>query len=131
MSFPPASAEAGREYPTVSGHRPVVGMSTKMYFSHARTTAFVSEVLALLRAAPGGASLLRERVDAFVAPDFVSIPAALAAVAAEDAEGGGAPPPPPLPLVVGAQDCAAEDAGAYTGEVSPAVLRELGCGLAV
>ncbi|KAL2172897.1 hypothetical protein VTG60DRAFT_75 [Thermothelomyces hinnuleus] len=92
-----------------------------MYFSHARTTAFVSSVLALLREAPGAATLLRDRVDAFVAPDFVSIPATRAAVV----EAG-----PGARLVVGAQDCAAADEGPYTGEVSPAVLRELGCGLA-
>ncbi|KAL2189939.1 Triosephosphate isomerase-like protein [Thermothelomyces heterothallicus CBS 203.75] len=126
MSFPAPSAEPRREYPTVSGHRPVVGVSTKMYFSHARTTAFVSSVLALLREAPGAAALLRDRVDAFVAPDFVSIPATRAAVVAEAGAGAGAG----ARLVVGAQDCAAADEGPYTGEVSPAVLRELGCGLA-
>ncbi|AEO55059.1 Triosephosphate isomerase-like protein [Thermothelomyces thermophilus ATCC 42464] len=130
MSFPAPSAEPRREYPTVSGHRPVVGVSTKMYFSHARTTAFVSSVLALLREAPGAAALLRDRVDAFVAPDFVSIPATRAAVIVEAEAGAGAGAGAGARLVVGAQDCAAADEGPYTGEVSPAVLRELGCGLA-
>ncbi|TLD21937.1 hypothetical protein PspLS_08241 [Pyricularia sp. CBS 133598] len=31
------------------------------------------------------------------------------------------------PILPGAQDCYSEDAGAYTGEVSPAVLAEVGC----
>ena len=31
------------------------------------------------------------------------------------------------PLLVGAQNCAAEESGAYTGEVSAAMLKEAGC----
>ncbi|KAL2153451.1 hypothetical protein VTH82DRAFT_4606 [Thermothelomyces myriococcoides] len=121
MSFSVTSGEPKRDYPTVSGHRPVVGVSTKMYFSHARTTAFISSVLALLQKPPAPA-LLRERVDTFVAPDFVSIPAARAAVVAATATATAE-------TGEKEKDCAAEDAGAFTGEVSPAVLREIGCRL--
>jgi triosephosphate isomerase len=32
-------------------------------------------------------------------------------------------------MIIGAQDCAAADFGPFTGEVSPAVLREVGCGM--
>lgn len=110
-------------HPTISGHRPLVGVSTKMYFTHARTTSFVSSVLSLLSSkAPGSTTLLREKVDAFIIPDFVSVPATIAAISTSGTAGN---------IVVGAQDCAAatEDFGAYTGEVSAAVLREVGCGI--
>ncbi|KAK4035113.1 hypothetical protein C8A01DRAFT_48615 [Parachaetomium inaequale] len=60
-------------------------------------------------------------LDAFIIPDFISLPSAISAIAAAPAPGNK--------LVVGAQDCAAADFGAYTGEVSPAVLKEIGCGI--
>ncbi|MCZ4067155.1 triose-phosphate isomerase [Microbacterium sp. H37-C3] len=85
----------------------IIGASLKTYFSHARTLTWVSEVAAILDEHPA-----RNRVAAFVAPQFPSIPGAL--------ERAGR-------LVVGAQDLAVHDTGAYTGEVSGAVLAELGC----
>lgn len=87
--------------------RMLIGASLKMYFSHARTVAWVSDVAEILAEHPAG-----DAVTAFVIPQYPSIPAAL--------ERGGA-------LAVGAQNVATEDAGAYTGEVSAAVLAELGC----
>lgn len=87
--------------------RMLIGASLKMYFSHARTVAWAKEVSRILAEHPSG-----ERVTAFVIPQYPSIPACV--------EAGGA-------LHVGAQDVAAEDSGAYTGEVSAAVLAELGC----
>ncbi|AEO66626.1 uncharacterized protein THITE_2114837 [Thermothielavioides terrestris NRRL 8126] len=96
-----------------------------MYFSHARTTAYVSSVLSLLSspsASPSSPSPLETgTIDAFLIPDFVSLLPTLAAISAA--------PPPANTLLVGAQDCCAHDAGAHTGEVSPAVLREVGCAL--
>ena len=85
----------------------IIGVSLKMYFSHARTVEWVSEVAEIVRARPAAPT-----VTAFVIPQYPSIPAALAVAG---------------PLEVGAQDLAAEDAGAFTGEVSGAVLAELGC----
>jgi len=85
----------------------LIGVSLKMYFSHARTVEWVSEAAEILRAHHAAAT-----VTAFVMPQYPSIPAALAL--------GG-------PLRVGAQDLAGDDAGAFTGEVSGAVLAELGC----
>lgn len=85
----------------------IIGVSLKMYFSHARTVAWVKEVAAILAGHP-----VREAVTALVIPQFPSIPACL------DAAGD---------LAVGAQDVATDDAGAFTGEVSAAVLAELGC----
>ena len=67
--------------------------------------------------AAGVAELLQGRTlqgDVVVCPPFVSIPAV-----AEVAQGD--------PVVLGAQNCAAEDSGAYTGEVSAAMLKEAGC----
>jgi len=85
----------------------IIGVSLKMYFSHARTVAWVEEVAGILAKHP-----VRDAVTAVVIPQFPSIPACL------DTAGD---------LAVGAQDAATEDAGAFTGEVSAAVLAELGC----
>lgn len=85
----------------------LIGASLKMYFSHARTLEWVSAVGTMLESHPA-----REAVTAFVIPQYPSIPASIE-------QGGG--------LAVGAQDVAAEDWGAFTGEVSAAVLAELGC----
>jgi triosephosphate isomerase len=55
-------------------------------------------------------------------PDFVSILPTISAISA-------APDPVSRLLSVGAQDCATEDFGSFTGEVSPAVLKEVGCAI--
>lgn len=85
----------------------LIGVSLKMYFTHARTVEWVTAVAEIMRSHPAAPS-----VTAFVMPQHPSIPAALAVAG---------------PLEVGAQDLAAADAGAFTGEVSGAVLAELGC----
>jgi triosephosphate isomerase len=66
--------------------------------------------------AAGVAGLLKDRElqgDVLVCPPFVSIPAV-----AEVADGN--------PVLLGAQNCADQQQGAYTGEVSPALLKEVG-----
>lgn len=88
-----------------------IGVSLKMYFSHERTRGWcdaVHEVASRDRAVVEGATEL------VVLPTFVSIPLALDAFA-----GTG--------VRVGAQDVAAEEAGAWTGEVSASELHEVGC----
>jgi len=85
----------------------LIGASLKMYFSHARTLAWVSEVAEILAAHPA-----RDEVAAFVIPQYPSIPGVI--------ERAGR-------LAVGAQDVATADSGAFTGEVSGAVLAEIGC----
>ncbi|WP_334173072.1 triose-phosphate isomerase family protein [Sinomonas sp.] len=90
----------------------LVGVSLKMYFSHARTVAWCSAVAELARAHP---AVRDGAVKLFVVPSYLSVPAAvdiLRDVAA-----------------VGAQDLATEDEGAFTGEVSGAELAEVGCRL--
>ena len=89
--------------------RRLIGTSLKMYFSHARTLEWAAEVGEIARTHPavtaGDAGL-------FLLPQFPSIPVCL------DLAG---------PVLIGAQDVAAADSGAWTGEVSAAVLAELGC----
>ncbi|MBD7958220.1 triosephosphate isomerase [Microbacterium sp. Sa4CUA7] len=88
----------------------LIGSSLKMYFSHARTLAWTREVADILatHSAPAAG------VTAFVIPQYPAIPACV--------EIGS-----PVGLAVGAQDLATHDEGPYTGEVSGAVLAELGC----
>lgn len=87
--------------------RMLIGASLKMYFSHARTVQWTAAVAEVVAQHPA-----RERTEVFVIPQYPSIPAALAAAG---------------DLAVGAQDVSEHDAGAFTGEVSAAVLAELGC----
>jgi triosephosphate isomerase len=89
-----------------------VGVSLKMYFDFEKTAQYVQSCAAL---APHALSL---SVDMFLIPDFVSLTATSAVLRRE------------APTIrLGAQDCFWEDAGAYTGEVSPAVLKTIGCSL--
>ncbi|GAA0411496.1 triose-phosphate isomerase family protein [Leifsonia naganoensis] len=90
-----------------------VGVSLKMYFGHTRAQDWLRAVAARLGAHP---ALVRGEVELFVIPSFVSIPGAVAAVAG-------------TPIVVGAQDVAAQEAGAFTGEVSALELAEAGVGV--
>ncbi|KAI0155363.1 Triosephosphate isomerase [Hypoxylon sp. FL1284] len=93
--------------------RRLVGVSTKMYFTAARTAQYVQELARLLSSSSSPPDLL-SRVDVFVIPDHVT----LASVVSQLAGTG---------VLAGAQDAFHEDAGAFTGEVSPAVLAEVGC----
>lgn len=94
-------------------NRRVVGVSTKMYFSAARTRQYVDELVQLL-SAPGGA--VPDNVDVFVVPDHLTVTTTLGQLRGTK-------------VWCGAQNASGEDGGAYTGEVSPAVLAELGCRL--
>ena len=89
-----------------------VGVSLKMYFTHAQTSAYIRAIL------PLGTHALTcaHPVDLFLIPDFLSLPAASTLLRLEAPN-----------IRLGAQDCFWEDAGAFTGEVSPRVLREIGC----
>ncbi|QGF23522.1 triose-phosphate isomerase family protein [Raineyella fluvialis] len=92
---------------TVRSHV-VLGTSLKMYFSHARTLAWAKDVAAILAAAPAVAD---GRVEFFVAPSFPALPEAVRILA---------------PHPVAAQDVAAAETGAFTGEVSAGELAEIG-----
>lgn len=87
----------------------LIGTSLKMYMSHAQTVDWAVEVTALTHAHP---ALTSGTAGLALLPQFPSIPACL------DISG---------PLQIGAQNLSSEDAGAWTGEVSGAVLAEIGC----
>lgn len=98
--------------PPPAPNRRVVGVSTKMYFSAARTRQYVEEIVSLL-SAPGA---VPDNIDVFIVPDHLTITTTL-----EQIRG--------TKLWCGAQNASDQDGGAYTGEVSSAVLAELGCRL--
>jgi len=81
-----------------------------MYFGVKQTTDYVEKLLEQLPRT----SEVFGAVDVFVVPEFISLPAVAGLL--KD-----------MRIMVGAQDCHHEDKGAYTGEVSPASLREIGC----
>ena len=89
----------------------VVGVSLKMYMDRAATVAWAREVKSLLASHPAVTSGV---ISVFALPSFPLI-----ADVAEIFEG--------TKLVVGSQNLSHQDAGALTGEVSPVVLKQLGC----
>lgn len=88
-----------------------IGISLKMYFSHDRTLRWCEEIAEIARRHPAVRAGVAEL---FVLPSFT----ALSPVVEHCRDS---------PVAVGAQDLFWEDAGAFTGEVSGSVLRELGC----
>ncbi|MGH3139091.1 MAG: triose-phosphate isomerase family protein, partial [Gaiellales bacterium] len=86
--------------------RPLVGAGLKMFLGYAETIGYLRELAASAAEFDG--------VEVFVLPSFPVL------AAARDLLAGSA-------VRYGAQDAHWEESGAYTGCVSPAVLRELGC----
>ena len=91
----------------------VIGVSLKMYFSHARTLEWAAAVADIARTHPAVRS---GAVELFVIPTFPAL------VPVREAIGDA-------PVTLGAQDLAWADSGAFTGEVSGAELREIGVDL--
>lgn len=108
--------------------RRLVGVSTKMYFSAARTASFVASTLDLLSSPQSPPTDPNENpdtlsdIDIFIIPDHLTLASVFAQIRA-------VPSAPAGRILVGAQNCADRDAGPLTGEVSPAVLAELGCAM--
>jgi triosephosphate isomerase len=90
-----------------------LGVSLKMYFGYQRTLDWCAAIAAQIRLHP---DVRRGAIDVFVTPSFPMLASAL-----EIFDGVAS---------VGAQNLFWEDEGAYTGEVSPAVLKEMGCRVA-
>jgi triosephosphate isomerase len=86
--------------------RPVVGAGLKMFLGYAETVGYLREL--------AGSAGDFDGVSVFVLPSFPVLAAAQELLAGS-------------PVRYGAQDAHWEEAGAYTGCVSPAVLHELGC----
>ncbi|WP_210480129.1 triose-phosphate isomerase family protein [Naasia sp. SYSU D00948] len=87
-----------------------VGVSLKMYFGHRQARDWFARVAGIAAGHPAVAS---GAVEVFVIPTFLQVLPALEAFAG-------------TPVLVGAQDLATEDGGAFTGEVSGAELAEVG-----
>ena len=92
-----------------------VGVSLKMYFDLHQTTDYVKAILE----APKSGDVLDEAAECdttvFCIPSFPSL--GLLPLSRN----------PKSPIWLGAQDCHWENGGAYTGEVSPLMLQQLGC----
>ncbi len=95
-------------------NRPAVtlGVSLKMYFGYQRTLQWCAAVAEQIKQHP---QVRSGAIEVLVIPSFPMLAPAL-----EIFHGIAK---------VGAQDVFWEDEGAYTGEVSPAVLKEMGCSL--
>ena len=85
---------------------PVVGAGLKMFLGYAETVRYLHELAASAEQFEG--------VSVFVLPSFPVLAAAQDLLSSS-------------PVLYGAQDGHWEEAGPYTGCVSPAMLRELGC----
>lgn len=103
-------------------------ISLKMYFTPERTTNYLRSLLdptnEIVHPQNRGKLLLA------LIPDFLTIwPCAEILKEYENklvASGASISPPP---FFLGAQDCMWEEYGAYTGEVSPAAIKSLGCSI--
>ncbi|MFJ3485371.1 triose-phosphate isomerase family protein [Pseudomonas sp. NPDC090202] len=90
-----------------------LGVSLKMYFGYRRTLDWCEAVAAQLR---GHAAVRSGAIEVFIIPSHPALAPVL-----EIFDGLAR---------IGAQNLFWEDEGAYTGEVSPQMLREMGCSIA-
>ncbi|WP_405407792.1 triose-phosphate isomerase family protein [Streptomyces decoyicus] len=95
--------------PSAAGHRPVIGVSLKLYFGLARTRAWLAEVAAL----DATLAALPRPVDLVVLPSFPALADARELLGATR-------------IAFGAQNVHWADTGAFTGEVSAGMLAEAG-----
>jgi triosephosphate isomerase len=91
-----------------------IGVSLKMYFGLARALEY-ADAVAALAAHP---AIADGRVRLFVVPGFLAVPGTVSRLAG-------------TPVLVGAQDLATEDRGAFTGEVGGPELAEAGARVAL
>ncbi len=94
----------------VTGRKPLIAGNWKMNLTHLEAIALVQKVAFGLREREA------EAIDVAVVPPFTSIRSVQTLIEGDK-----------LPLVFGAQDLSAHTSGAYTGEVSGAMLAKLGC----
>lgn len=97
---------------TGSQRRPLVGVSFKMYFDVNKTAKYVQDAIEQVGQT---VSTLATPTDIFVIPDFVTLMSVKRQI--DDAKST---------LLLGAQDTHSADEGAFTGEVSPKVLAQVG-----
>ncbi len=89
----------------------VVGVSLKMYMDREATIAWAKEVKSLLAEHP---AVISDYLSIFVLPSYPLINDVKSIFQGTK-------------LIVGSQNLSHEDSGALTGEVSPVVLKQLGC----
>ena len=99
------AVEAGKPLPAR-----LVGVSLKMYFDYHSTAKYVIDLCEACKT-------VDPRCGIFVIPSFPTLASA------------NAPIQQSPNISLGAQDCHWEDSGAFTGEVSPLVLKQVGCAL--
>ncbi|TKY88472.1 hypothetical protein EX895_002460 [Sporisorium graminicola] len=97
---------------SVSARRPLVGVSFKMYFDIAKTKSYLDDAISLLSSTLPS---LAQPTDVFVIPDFITLTSVASQISASKSS-----------LLLGAQDVHSQDFGAFTGEVSPKVLSQVG-----
>jgi len=91
-----------------SPRRPLISGNWKMNFDHLEAIHAIRDLG--LRIQPGDV----QGVDVSIHPPFTDLRSAQTVLEAES-----------IPVALGAQTCAAEDAGAFTGEISPVMLAKL------
>ena len=101
--------------PTPSLAPILIGISTKMYFDLPTTTEYISSL-----PIPPTSTVL------FFVPSFPALPAAQQVLAEKNQP---AKTSKSHPILLGAQNCHHEDSGSFTGEVSPVMLKQLGCSI--
>ncbi len=102
--------EPGERIPAASGRVPLVAGNWKMNLNHLEAIALVQQLAFRLDDAD------HDRAEVVVLPPFTDLRSVQTLV-----DGDG------LRLGYGAQDLSTEDGGAYTGEISGAMLARLGC----
>jgi len=103
--------------------RLIVG-NWKMHKTVSEARDFVKQLAGLLP------KFSPSRLEIVLAPPFTALSAVAAALATHglfEGAGGGANRPGPPPVAMAAQDAYWEDQGAFTGEVSPPMLKDAGC----
>ncbi|KAL8709357.1 MAG: hypothetical protein Q9220_005950 [cf. Caloplaca sp. 1 TL-2023] len=104
--------------PPLALPKTIIAISTKMYFDLPTTTTYISS----LPPPPSSTALI-------IIPSFPTIPLATTLIQNIKFQVSSlAPSGNPNPtILLGAQNCHHADTGPYTGEVSPLLLRQLGC----
>ncbi|KAJ5542385.1 hypothetical protein N7461_008388 [Penicillium sp. DV-2018c] len=103
-------------------------ISLKMYFTPDRTLTYLRDLLNPSNEIVHPQN--RDKLLLALIPDFLTIwPCAQILKEYESNLAASGISPSPSPFLLGAQDCFWEPQGAYTGEVSPASIRSLGCSI--
>lgn len=108
----PSDAIASTMFLTANSPLPnrLVGVSLKMYFDLGDTESYIQDLREIYKASNNSCGL-------FVIPSSPAIQSATVILLDTPQ------------ISIGAQDCHWEDKGAYTGETSPLLLKQLGCSL--